>query len=286
MIKRMAIMLAIMAVLFGGLYGFQVFKGVMIKRVLGGMANPGADRLDSGGHVAPWQSKPDLGRLAPGRQRRRSGACRLAGIVQSIQFNSGDTVAAGQPLLQLVATDDAAKLASLQATAENYAVVLKRDEEQIKFNAVSQATLDSDKANLKNAQALVEQQRAVVEQKTLKAPFAGRLGIRAVDLGQYLSAGTAIVTLQSLDPIYVDFYLPQQALAVINIGQEITTTVDAFPGERFRARSPPSTRKSIEEPQRAGARHHPQQSRLACCPACSPRSRSRSAARSSSSPCR
>jgi membrane fusion protein, multidrug efflux system len=232
MIKRMTIMLAIMAVLFGGLYGFQVFKGVMIKRAISGMANPAQTVSTVVADVAPWQSSL----TSVGSLRAVNGAdlaLQVAGIVQSIQFNSGDTVAAGQPLLQLAATDDAAKLASLRATAENYAIVLKRDEEQIKFNAVSQATLDSDKANLKNAQSLADQQKAVMEQKTLKAPFAGRLGIRSVDLGQYLSAGTAIVTLQSLDPIYVDFYLPQQALAVISIGQEITTTVDAFPGERF-----------------------------------------------------
>jgi membrane fusion protein, multidrug efflux system len=232
MIKRMTIMLAVMAVLFGGLYGFQVFKGVMIKKAIGAMANPAQTVSTVVADTAPWQSSL----TAIGSLRAVNGAdlaLQAAGIVQSIQFNSGDTIAAGQPLLQLVATDDAAKLASLQATAENYAVVLKRDEEQIKFNAVSQATLDSDKASLKNAQALVEQQKALVEQKTLKAPFAGRLGIRAVDLGQYLSAGTAIVTLQSLDPIFVDFYLPQQALAAISIGRDVTSTVDAFPGERF-----------------------------------------------------
>lgn len=232
MIKRMTIMLAVMAVLFGGLYGFQTFKGVMIRKAIGGMANPPQTVSTVTADTAPWQSTIS----AVGSLRAVNGAdlaLQVAGIVQSIQFNSGDTVAAGQPLLQLVATDDAAKLQSLQATAENYAIVLKRDEEQIKFNAVSQATLDSDKANLKNAKALVEQQQAVVAQKTLTAPFAGRLGIRAVDLGQYLGAGTSIVTLQSLDPIFVDFYLPQQALAVIRIGEAVTLSVDAFPGERF-----------------------------------------------------
>ncbi|WP_316233017.1 efflux RND transporter periplasmic adaptor subunit [Bradyrhizobium sp. SZCCHNPS2010] len=232
MIKRMTIMLAVMGLLFGGLYGFQVFKGVMIKKAIGAMANPPQTVSTVVAETAPWQSSL----TAIGSLRAVNGAdlaLQASGIVQNIQFNSGDTVTAGQPLLQLVATDDIAKLQSLEATAENYAIVLKRDQEQIKFSAVSQATLDSDKANLKNAQALVEQQKAIVEQKTLKAPFAGRLGIRAVDLGQYLSAGTSIVTLQSLDPIYVDFYLPQQALEVIKIGEDVTTKVDAYPGERF-----------------------------------------------------
>ncbi|MGJ4918282.1 efflux RND transporter periplasmic adaptor subunit [Bradyrhizobium sp. HKCCYLRH2060] len=230
--KRMVIMLAAMAALFGGLYGFQTFKGIMIAKAIGAMANPPQTISTTVAATAPWRSNL----TAVGSLRAVNGAdlsLQVSGIVQSIQFNSGDAVESGQSLLQLVATDDVAKLQSLQATAENNAIVVKRDEEQIKFNAVSQATLDSDRANLKNAQALVAQQKAVVEQKTLKAPFAGRLGIRAVDLGQFLSAGTTIVTLQSLDPIFVDFYLPQQSLADIRIGQDITIAVDAFPAERF-----------------------------------------------------
>lgn len=232
MIKRMTIVLCGMAVLFGGLYGFQTFKEIMIRKAIGAMANPPQTISTVVAANAPWQSTID----AVGSLRAVNGAdlaLQVAGIVQSIAFASGDNVAAGQTLLSLVATDDVAKLRSLEATAENYAIVLKRDEEQVKFNAVSQATVDSDRANLKNAQALVEQQKALLEQKTLKAPFAGRLGIRAVDLGQYLSAGTSIVTLQSLDPIYVDFYLPQQALAAISIGQDVSVAVDAFPAERF-----------------------------------------------------
>lgn len=232
MIKRMTIMLTAMAVLFGSLYGFQTFKNMMIRKAISGMANPPQTVSTVVAASAPWQSTF----TAVGSLRAVNGAdlaLQASGIVQSIQFSSGESVVSGQPLLQLVASDDTAKLQSLQATVQNYAIVVKRDEEQIKFNAVSQATLDSDRANLKNAQALLDQQKAVVEQKTLKAPFAGRLGIRSVDLGQYVSAGTSIVTLQSLDPIYVDFYLPQQALASIGIGQDVTTTVDAFPDERF-----------------------------------------------------
>ena len=232
MIKRMTIMLAAMAVLFGGLYGFQTFKDMMIKKAIGGLSNPPQTVSTVVASNAPWQTTL----TAVGSLRAVNGAdlaLQASGIVQRITFNSGDSVAEGQPLLQLNATDDIAKLQSLQATAENYAIVVKRDEDQIKFNAVSQATLDSDRANLKNARALIDQQKAIVEQKTLRAPFAGRLGIRSVDLGQYLSAGTTIVTLQSLDPIYIDFYLPQQALASITIGQDVATTVDAFPDQRF-----------------------------------------------------
>ncbi len=91
---------------------------------------------------------------------------------------------------------------SLQATAELSEITYQRDLKQFKIQAVSQATLDTDAANLKNAKAQVAEQQAVLDKKTLRAPFAGHLGIRAVDLGQYLSAGTTIVTLQALDPIF------------------------------------------------------------------------------------
>ena len=129
--------------------------------------------------------------------------------------------------------DDAAKLAALQATADLAQVTYDRDAKQLKAQAISQAIVDSDAFNLKNARAQVEQQKAMVDKKILRAPFAGHLGIRAVDLGQYLNAGTAVVTLQALDPIYVDFFLPQQSLDQIKIGQAIQAKVDTYPGQTF-----------------------------------------------------
>jgi membrane fusion protein, multidrug efflux system len=104
---------------------------------------------------------------------------------------------------------------------------------QFKIQAVSQANLDTDTANLKNANAQVAEQQAVLDKKTLRAPFAGHLGIRAVDLGQYLSAGTTIVTLQALDPIFMDFFVPQQSVDQIRIGQAVTVKIDAFKDQNF-----------------------------------------------------
>jgi membrane fusion protein (multidrug efflux system) len=98
---------------------------------------------------------------------------------------------------------------------------------------VSQANLDTDEANLKNANAQVAQQQAILDKKTLRAPFAGHLGIRAVDIGQYLSAGTAIVTLQALDPIYMDFFVPQQSIAQVRLGQTVAVKVDAYKDQTF-----------------------------------------------------
>jgi membrane fusion protein (multidrug efflux system) len=111
---------------------------------------------------------------------------------------------------------------------------LQRDREQFTAQAISQATIDTDVSSLKSAKAQVVAQQALIEEKIVKAPFAGRLGIRQVDLGQYLAAGTTVVTLQALDPMLVDFYVPQQALEHLKIGQPAAATVDTFPGETFK----------------------------------------------------
>lgn len=230
--KRMAIMLAAVGVVFGGLYAFQAFKASMIKTIMTGIAQAPQTVSAVPASTSMWRREIEtVGSL--GVINGSDLALQVSGIVQSISFDSGNPVGAGQVLLKLNADDDIAKLASLEATVELYAVTLKRDQGQFAINAVSQATLDTDKANLKNAQALVAQQKALVEQKTLRAPFAGRLGVRQISVGQYLSAGTAIVTLQALDPIYADFNLPQQELSQIKNGQAVTIAIDAFPGKNF-----------------------------------------------------
>jgi membrane fusion protein (multidrug efflux system) len=93
--------------------------------------------------------------------------------------------------------------------------------------------VDTDLANLNNAKAQVTQQQAIIDKKTVKAPFAGQLGIRTVDVGQYLTAGTSIVTLQALDPLYLDFFLPQQMFDQLKVGQRVAAKIDAFPNATF-----------------------------------------------------
>lgn len=232
MIKRMVIMLIAVGVVLGGLYGFQVFKAGIIKQVMAGIANPAQTVSTVVAEASEWQDKIE----AVGTLKAVNGAdlaLQVSGIVQDIAFQSGDTVEQGKVLLGLAAAEDVAKLASLQATADNLSITLKRDQEQLKIKAVSEATVDSDVANLKNAQALVDQQKAIVDQKTLRAPFAGRLGIRSVNLGEFLNAGTTIVTLQALDRLYVDMYLPQKNISRVQVGQDISIAVDAYPGKTF-----------------------------------------------------
>lgn len=232
MIKRMIIMLIGVGVVLGGFFAFQTFKAHIIQNVMASMANPPQTVSTVAAGLQDWQPQAE----AVGSLRAVNGAdlsLEVSGIVDQIDFNSGDDVPAGKVLLRLRAGDDEAKLQALQATADLAQITYDRDVKQWKAQAISQASVDSDTFNLKNARAQVEQQRAMLDKKVLRAPFAGHLGIRAVDVGQYLNAGTAVVTLQALDPIYADFFLPQQALDQVRIGQAISARVDTYPGQRF-----------------------------------------------------
>ena len=232
MIKRMVIMLVAVAIVLGGIVGFQTFKGAMIKKFMAQMASPPQTISTSKAGYDEWQSKID----AVGSLRAVKGAdlsLEVAGVVDTISFNSGDDVQEGALLLKLRAEDDVAKLESLQATAQLSQINYDRDLKQLKINAVSQATVDTDAANLKNAKAQVAQQQAILDKKTLRAPFAGHIGIRSVDVGQYLGPGTAIVTLQALDPIYLDFFVPQQEVDRMKLKQTVEVRVDAFPNQVF-----------------------------------------------------
>ena len=117
--------------------------------------------------------------------------------------------------------------------AELAEITLDRAQRLYKTQAAAQATVDSDAANLKNAKAQVAQQQAIIDKKALRAPFAGHLGIRAVDLGQYLGPGTVIVTLQALDPVYVDFFVPQQSVDQVRLSQQVAVKVDAYKDRTF-----------------------------------------------------
>jgi membrane fusion protein (multidrug efflux system) len=135
--------------------------------------------------------------------------------------------------VHLNADSDIATLHSLEAAADLAGTVYARDKIQFEAQAISQAQLDADAADLKNKRAQAAAQAALVEKKTLRAPFDGRLGITTVNPGQYLNTGDKVVTLQELDPVYVDFRLPQEQLAQVHPGLEVRLSLDAFPGETF-----------------------------------------------------
>lgn len=232
MIKRMLIMLVLVGVVIGGLFGFKAFVGGKIKEAMAGMANLPQTVSAAKATVTEWQPMID----AVGSLRASKGAdlsLEVAGVVEDISFQSGDEAKAGQVLLRLRNEDEIAKLQSLEATAQLAQITFDRDTKQLKAQAISQAIVDNDEANLRNAKAQVAQQKAILDKKTLRAPFDGKLGLRQVDLGQYLAPGTMIVTLQALDPIFVDFLLPQQAVAQVSVGQKVKARVDSFPDREF-----------------------------------------------------
>ncbi|MDQ2736382.1 MAG: efflux RND transporter periplasmic adaptor subunit, partial [Pseudomonadota bacterium] len=160
----------------------------------------------------------------------------IAGLVRSIEFKSGQEVKAGQVLVQLNADSDIAQLHSLQAAAELSATVVKRDQAQLEVQAIAQAQVDADTADLKSRRALVAQQEATIAKKTIRAPFSGKLGITTVNPGQYVNPGDKIVTLQTIDPIYVDIYLPQRQIGGLLLGQTVNVVTDGFPGVTFAGR--------------------------------------------------
>jgi membrane fusion protein (multidrug efflux system) len=232
--KRMVAMLLLAGIVFGGIFGFQAFKSKMVRKYMSAGQPP---QTVSAVRVQFQQWQAENSAVATLRAARGADlAPEVAGTVQEIRFESGDNVKAGVPLVQLNADSDIARLKSLEAAAALAETTYRRDTEQFKIEAVSKATLDADAANLKSANAQVEEQRALVAKKLIRAPFEGRVGIRSVDLGQYLSPGTKIVTLQSLDPIYADFPVPQALLARYAVGQKVVITTDAFARQRFEGR--------------------------------------------------
>lgn len=157
----------------------------------------------------------------------------IAGLVREIKFKSGDSIKKNAVLINLNADADIAQQHALEASAELATTVLKRDQAQLAVEGVSQAQVDADRADLKSKRAQVAQQIALVEKKIIRAPFSGRLGITTVNPGQYVNAGDKLVSLQTIDPIYVNFSMPQKQLASLTTNQNLNVSSDAFPGVTF-----------------------------------------------------
>ncbi|WGF87519.1 efflux RND transporter periplasmic adaptor subunit [Marinivivus vitaminiproducens] len=232
MIKRMVIMLVLVGGLGGGLYWFQTFKQTMISQALSEYA--AAPQTVSAIPIGydTWQQQL----RAIGTLRASQGVDvtpQVPGVIEEITFESGQDVEAGAVLVRLALNENASRFEQLEAAAALAASTYQRSQQEFRENIVSQAQLDVDLGNLKTAQAEVKAQQALIDQRSVKAPFAGRLGLRLVDKGQYLTPGVAIVTLQAIDQLYLDFHLPQQALGQVATGQKVTVRVDAFPDRSF-----------------------------------------------------
>lgn len=229
--KRMRIMLISVGILFGCIFIYKVFVGLMIKRSL---ANQSQIVTVSAAKVAYSSWKPKMAASASLRAIQGVNVTtELAGMVQTIYFTPGAMVKQNALLVQLNADAEIGQLQSLQANQELARITYERDKAQFAVHAVSKQQLDSDFQNLKSLQGQVKQQAAIVAKKSIRAPFSGRLGINNVNLGQYLNTGDTVVMLQQLDPIYADFYVPQQSLPALKADQPVMITSDSLPGKAY-----------------------------------------------------
>ncbi|MEW8209810.1 MAG: efflux RND transporter periplasmic adaptor subunit [Candidatus Thiodiazotropha taylori] len=160
-------------------------------------------------------------------------SAELGGKVSEIAFESGDRVEAGDLLVRLDTTAEEAQLRSAEAAEKLARINLDRNRGLRANKTVSQSDLDTAEANYKQATAQVENVKATIAKKTLRAPFSGQLGLRQVNLGQIIEQGTPVVTLQTIDPIYADFSLPQQRFSSVAVGNEVRITTDAAEDKSF-----------------------------------------------------
>ncbi len=233
MVKRFFILLILLGGVFGGIF---YLKNQQAKQMQAQMSQPMPPAVIAAAPVVLEQRQPSLrsvGSLVAVHGVQVSS--ETAGIVREILFESGDRVKQGDPLIKLDATVDQAGLSALRADQRLAEIEFKRSAELLPKKAVSRSDYDQAQAKLQSAQARVEEQLAVVSRKTIGAPFSGMLGIRQVNQGQYLNPGDGIVPLQSLDPIYIDYTLPERYFRQLSIGQPVKVALDALPGEAFEA---------------------------------------------------
>lgn len=208
-------------------------KVLLVLRMIHGMPKPQPVTVST--TVASEQAwQPSL--QAVGSLRAAQGAdlaMDVAGLVTAVDMTSGADVSQGQTLLQMRDGDDVAQLHQLQADAQLAELTFERARRQIAVQAISKAAYDNAAADLKAKQAAVEKQQVIVSKKQLHAPFAGRAGIITVSPGDYLSAGKTVVTLQRLDPLFVDFSVPQRELGRLETGEKVHLALDAYPGQSF-----------------------------------------------------
>jgi membrane fusion protein (multidrug efflux system) len=161
---------------------------------------------------------------------------QVAGIVTDVYVQSGEDAERGAKLVQLDIAVELADLASSKATLQEAEVGYQRQADLIAKKVTSEANVDTARAKRDTALAATKRIEAVIAQKTILAPLSGRLGIRKVERGQYVSPGMTLVTMQQLDPMRVDFPMPEQMIGKLRVGQDIEVSVDAYPSEVFKGK--------------------------------------------------
>ena len=235
MAKRMILMLALMAALLAGL-GFVKFRQIQAAGAQNANFQPPPEAVTTTvAQRETWPSTLNVIGTATAIQGVTVGA-DLPGTVARITFESGKPVHAGDVLVELDTRQERAQLSAAEAQRDLARINFGRAQELVKQGVLARTEYDNTSAQQKATEAQVGEIRATIERKTVRAPFSGVLGIRQVNLGQYLAAGQAIVPLQSLNPIYVNFGVPQQTSAQVRGGRTLRVTSDDLPGAEFTGR--------------------------------------------------
>jgi membrane fusion protein, multidrug efflux system len=230
--RRMIIMLCGVFLLLGLIFAFNQIKTLMFKYFISGMGLPPATVSTMVIATSEWQPKlTSVGNVRAFRGVELS--TEIGGLVLTVPIKSGQDVKENDLLIKLNDASDVAQLKSLKAMADLAKVINERDRQQLAIQAISKNVFDTSAADAKSKQAQVEAQIALVAKKNLKAPFSGRVGIIMINPGQYVNPGDKLLTLQTLDPIFVDFNLPQSNAEQIQVGQNIVVTTDAFKDASF-----------------------------------------------------
>jgi len=233
--KRMFWMLLGALVVFGGVFAVKAFFSAQTNKFFDNMPQPAVAVSSAAAKAQRWNETTE----AVGTFVAINGTdvtTEAGGVVSAIEFEPGQPVRAGDVLVRLNTANEQATLRSLEAQARLAAAQRDRWQQLAGEQLVSRDEAQTRATAAATAQAQVEAQRALVAQKTIRAPFSGVLGIRKVNLGQYVAPGTAIVSLQQLDPIYLDFSLPESLTGKVDEGAMVRATVDAFPGKVFDGR--------------------------------------------------
>ena len=212
------------------------YKGYSIYQQLQKLAAPPKPVYVSAVEASsqPWQSRlTTVGSLTAFQGVELTSETR--GQVKEVFFDSGQHVERGQPLVQLKNSVEKASLATAEASLGLARIEFKRAQDLLKRQVLAKSEFDRLAAELAKSEAVVEQLRAVLAKKEIRAPFTGTIGIRKVDVGSQLSYGTPFATLQNLDKLYLDFFLPEQNLPLLKVGQTVLMSVSAYPGEVFQA---------------------------------------------------
>ena len=232
MARRMILMLTLTAVVLGAL-GFVKFKQIQTAVQAATSFQPPPEAVTS---IVAKQVQWPASTTLVGTMEAVHGvtiSADLPGTVEKINFESGEAVKAGDVIVEMDTRQERAQLAALEAQRDLAQINFGRTEQLVKQGVISRQEYDQATAQQRQTEANVGEIRATIARKTVRAPFSGILGIRKVNLGQYLAAGNPIVALQSLNPIYVDFGMPQQELGRVHVGRTLRVTAEDLAGLEF-----------------------------------------------------